>query len=65
VVGRFQDGIGLFECDDVLEGIPLRVRFTWQNITATSATWEQSFSFDDGATCDTNWITESTRIKRR
>ena len=65
MVGRSQNDIGLFECDDVLEGVPVRVRFTWKNISATSATWEQSFSFDDGATRDTNWITQSTRISER
>lgn len=62
VVGRFQDGVGLFECDDVIEGVPLRVRFTWKDITPTSATWEQAFSFDGGATWDTNWVTQATRI---
>lgn len=62
VIGRFEDGIGLFECDDVIDGIALRVRFTWKDITPASATWEQAFSFDDGATWDTNWGTRSMRI---
>jgi hypothetical protein len=62
VIGRFRDGVGLFECDDVVDGVPLKARFTWKDITPDSATWEQSFSFDDGATWDTNWITRHTRI---
>jgi hypothetical protein len=41
------------------------VRFDWKNITPTSVTWEQAFSFDDGATRDTNWIMQSTRISDR
>ena len=54
VVGHFDDGVGVFECDDELEGVPLKVRFTWRDITSVSAVWEQSFSFDDGATWDAN-----------
>jgi hypothetical protein len=61
VLGRFDDGVGLFECDDVLEGVPLKVRFTWKDITSVSAVWEQSFSID-GATWDANWTTRHARV---
>ena len=64
VLGRFRDGVGIFECDDVIEGVPLKVRFTWKDIAADSAIREQSFSFDDGATWDTNWITRHERVSR-
>ena len=62
VLGRFDDGVGVFECDDELEGVPLKVRFTWKDITSVSAVWEQSFSFDDGATWDANWTTRHARV---
>ena len=65
VVGRFDHGVGLFECDDVLDGVPVKVRFTWKDITMNSATWEQSFSFDEGATWETNWVTRHARVSGR
>jgi hypothetical protein len=46
VVGRFVDGVGTFTADDTLGGRAIRVRFTWSNISATTAAWEQAFSTD-------------------
>jgi hypothetical protein len=61
VVGRFRDGEGRFECDDTLDGRPVKVRFDWTGITPSSARWEQSFSFDGGRSFETNWVMELTR----
>jgi hypothetical protein len=61
VEGRFTDGVGTFECDDVLGGEKVRVRFLWHSMTGTSATWEQSFSRDSGGTWQRNWVMQFTR----
>jgi hypothetical protein len=61
VVGHFEAGRGVFYGDDVDDGKPIRVRFIWSGITATSAHWEQAFSLDKGQTWETNWTMEMTR----
>jgi hypothetical protein len=62
VVGRFEDGVGVFECDDILGGIHVRVRYEWRVIDENTLRWEQSFSFNGRRTWDSNWVMESTRI---
>lgn len=61
VVGRFADGVGRFFADDTDEGRPVRCRFIWSRITATSARWEQAFSTDGERTWETNWTMDCTR----
>lgn len=62
VVGEFNDGIGIFTCDDQFEGRPIIVRYIWSNITKNTARWEQAFSPDGGRTWETNWVMHQTRI---
>ncbi|WP_144120731.1 hypothetical protein [Catellatospora sichuanensis] len=61
VVGRFEDGVGTFECDDVWEGTPIRVRYRWTQTDTEHPRWEQAFSTDDGATWEVNWTADFTR----
>jgi hypothetical protein len=61
VVGAFSDGEGVFYGDDVQDGIPVRVRYIWSEITPASAHWEQAFSADQEQTWETNWIMELVR----
>lgn len=64
VVGKFQDGVGLFEAKDTFNGKPVIVRFKWFVISANSARWEQAFSPDDGASWETNWVMDLTRVSQ-
>jgi len=62
LVGKFKDGVGLFhQVIEAPDGQPLHVRFTWDEITADTARWQQAFSFDGGKNWDTNWVNEFTR----
>lgn len=56
VSGRFINGVGHFYSDEVLDGRRVKVRFTYESKTPTTAEWEQAFSFDEGATWYPNWI---------
>ncbi|HEY6925250.1 MAG TPA: hypothetical protein VI653_17375 [Steroidobacteraceae bacterium] len=62
VKGRFENGVGRFYSDGTLNGRAVRTRFTWSGITATSARWEQAYSWDGGNTWETNWYMDFTRI---
>ena len=63
VVGRFVDGVGIFEGPDTFNGKPIIVRYTWSDITPTSAQWAQAFSPDNGKTWETNWVNTFTRVE--
>lgn len=61
VVGRFKaDGTGIFMQENPTPEAT-HLRFMWDNITDTTARWQQAFSYDGGKTWDTNWIMEFTR----
>ncbi|HEV2675196.1 MAG TPA: DUF1579 domain-containing protein [Aliidongia sp.] len=61
MVGRFEDGVGLFYADETFEGKPIRVRFIWTPVSAGECRWEQAFSPDGGTSWETNWIMKHTR----
>ena len=56
MVGRFENGTGVFFADDTFEGRPIRIRFLWTLPGYDTPRWEQAFSGDAGATWETNWI---------
>jgi hypothetical protein len=54
VVGGFAGDHGVFECDDLLDGHAVKVRYEWLRRSG-SPQWKQSFSFDAGRTWHENW----------
>ena len=63
MVGRFEDGVGLFYADDTFNGRPIKVRFIWSDMTDMTARWEQAFSTDGGKTWEVNWVMHFTRVE--
>lgn len=61
VFGGFENGAGVFEGTDVLDGTPVAVRFTWTDVDTPAPRWEQAFSADGGETWETNWVMEFAR----
>jgi hypothetical protein len=60
--GTFRDGVGEFHGEDVFDGVPIRVRFLWDEISDGHCRWQQAFSHDGGATWETNWVMELDRV---
>ncbi|GAB3477715.1 DUF1579 domain-containing protein [Polaromonas eurypsychrophila] len=61
MIGAFKDGVGTFYGDDTLEGQAIKLRVLWAMAAPDVPRWEQAFSSDDGATCETNWVMTFTR----
>jgi len=62
VVGRSENGVGLFYADDEIDGTKIKVRFTWSDTTTDCPKWNQAFSFDGGETWKPNWYNSFTRL---
>jgi hypothetical protein len=63
VIGSFNaDGTGVFEAPDLYDGHEILCRFTWSDITPTTARWRQEFSTDGGQTWEPNWYMDSTKM---
>ncbi|MEJ7806685.1 MAG: hypothetical protein WKG03_12305 [Telluria sp.] len=62
VVGKFCDGVGIFEGDEELDGRTVRVRYRWSAIEPDSACWDQSMSADGGASWEMNWAMRFRRL---
>jgi hypothetical protein len=60
VVGRFVDRHGVFECEDVLGGRRIQVRYEWL-LGKGPPRWQQAFSDDEGKTWRENWFMEWRR----
>jgi len=64
VVGKFDNSVGIFESEEVIEGKALRVRYTWTKVDVDHVKWQQGFSFDGGKTWKVNWRMTGTRVKK-
>ena len=62
VLGRFDGGIGKFYAQDHFAGQAIQVRFLWSMEHADQPHWEQAFSLDQGASWETNWTMDFTRM---
>jgi len=63
VVGGFQAGGCRLEGPDADDGRPIIARFDWSHIDTPTPRWTQSFSYDDGATWEANWVMDFARIE--
>lgn len=64
VCGRFNGDHAVFESRETLDGTELGVRYEWWRHTNSEAEWQQSFSFDAGASWVPNWRMHWTRARR-
>jgi hypothetical protein len=63
VIGSFKNGRGEFYSQEMFEDQPIFVRFLWTHSDDNHSRWEQAFSADGGASWETNWTADFTRIE--
>ncbi|MET7276642.1 hypothetical protein ABZS29_00320 [Kribbella sp. NPDC005582] len=47
--------------EDAVDGRPILCSYEWSDLTVQTAHWEQAYSYDGGATWETNWTMDFTR----
>ena len=62
MVGSFDGPRGVFYAQEPFEGRHIFSRFIWTVRAASSCRWEQAYSADGGATWETNWTMDFTRL---
>jgi quinol monooxygenase YgiN len=63
MIGEFRDGRGEFYGHEDFDGRRIFSRFLWTPLGPNAARWEQAFSADGGASWETNWVMEFTRVE--
>lgn len=63
MIGRFDDGIGTFQGQDLPGDEPVRLRFLWKPNEPAGPRWEQARSWDDGASWRTDWTMDLSRVR--
>ena len=63
MVGGYRGEHGLFYGEDEDDGQPIKVRFIRTKQPPDKDRWEQAFSKDGGASWETNWTADFTRIR--
>jgi len=61
VRGRFENGVGIFFGEEMLNGKTYRLRFLWKKNADDSLRWDQAFQDPETKEWETNWIMEFTR----
>ncbi len=61
VTGKFDDGVGLFLGERMVEGTPAQVRYLWTPDDSTPRC-ELALSTNGGRTWETHWIMELCRV---
>jgi len=63
VVGKFENGIGVFQGIEVFEGKEMTLRFIWKKESKESAHWEQAYFDEITGEWETNWTMLFTRAE--
>jgi len=61
VRGKWIDGRCELTGDDVFQGKPVKLRFTYTRLEGSNPHWQQEMSADDGASWETNWHMDYSR----